>query len=574
MRYTIGLATTFHDPALAILGPGGDVLFAEGSERYLQFKRAPHCEPDLAARMPDLAREYLQPEAEVVVATSWGAQFSEFLARRAAVGHFDVDAIARLSTDINRSMVPQLSENAFVASLHLAQRHAGLGALLGISRAFGRANVTLRRYPHHLSHAAYACFGSPFDEAVCLVVDGMGETGASAIYRYADGRVSEIVGHRGRESVGLYFGLITDLCGFDQSKGEEWKVMGLAPYGTRDPHLLDQLHRLYRVERSRLVFADEPTIRDVVRRIETCRPQGAEANAWADLARCGQEVFEEMMQVLLAETEAKGGSSNLVLAGGCALNSTFNGKILARTGFTALHVPSAPADDGNAIGAAWLAHAEDHPDWRPARGPMTPYLGTPINAGSLPRIAQWERRLKHLGGAVVNEAAHLLAAGKLVGWVQGRAEFGPRALGNRSILADPRPADAKDLINHKVKLREPFRPFAPSILAEHAPQWFEDFQPSPYMDRTLRFRENKRALVPAVVHVDGTGRLQTVTHDTNPRFRMLIEAFHAMTDVPIVLNTSFNVMGKPMIHSVEDALAMFYTTGLDALVIDDWLIAK
>jgi carbamoyltransferase len=205
---------------------------------------------------------------------------------------------------------------------------------------------------------------------------------------------------------------------------------------------------------------------------------------------------------------------------------------------------------------------------------MTPYLGTAIDTSALPRIAQWEPRLRHVGDRIAEEAARLLAAGKLVGWVQGRAEFGPRALGNRSILADPRPADAKDLINHKVKLREPFRPFAPSILAEHGAEWFEDFQLSPYMERTLRFRADRRALVPAVVHVDGTGRLQTVTAEMNQRYRALIDAFHAITGVPIVLNTSFNVMGKPILHSAEDALTMFYTTGLDAVAIGDWLIVK
>jgi carbamoyltransferase len=574
MRYTIGLATTFHDPAIAILGPDGDVLFAEASERYLQFKRAPGCEADLITRMPDLAREWLDADASVVVATSWGPQFTEFLERRAAAGHFAVDALANSSHEFNRSLVPQISEDALVGSLHLAQRRAGLGVLVGLFRAFGRSEVSLRRYPHHLTHAAYGCFGSPFDEAACLVVDGMGETGASAIFRYADGRISELVRHRGRESVGFYFGLLTDLCGFDQAKGEEWKVMGLAPFGQREPKLLDELRRLFRVERGRLVFADETTVRGVIARIEALRPPGDAGLAWADLARCAQDVFEEMMQVLLAEAEAKGGSKNLVLSGGCALNSSFNGKILGRSSFTALHVPSAPADDGNAVGAALLAHAEDHPDWMPQRRQMSPYLGSRIKSETVARIAEWEPRLKRIGDDIVGETAKLLAAGKIVGWVQGRAEFGPRALGNRSILADPRPANAKDMLNAKVKLREPFRPFAPSILAEHGADWFEDFQASPYMERTLRFRHAKQACVPAVVHVDGTGRLQTVTAEANPRFRALIEAFHALTGVPIVLNTSFNIMGKPILHSAEDALTMFYTTGLDAVVIEDWLLTK
>jgi carbamoyltransferase len=190
------------------------------------------------------------------------------------------------------------------------------------------------------------------------------------------------------------------------------------------------------------------------------------------------------------------------------------------------------------------------------------------------RMAAFDARVRHVGEGVIKEAAHLLANGKLVGWVQGRAEFGPRSLGNRSILADPRPVDAKDILNAKVKYRESFRPFAPSILAEHIEDWFEAPQDSPYMERTLRWRQEKRALVPAVVHEDGTGRLQSVTQSRNPRYHALIEEFYHITQVPIVLNTSFNVMGKPILHTAEDAILMFATTGLDALIVGDWIIVK
>jgi carbamoyltransferase len=179
-----------------------------------------------------------------------------------------------------------------------------------------------------------------------------------------------------------------------------------------------------------------------------------------------------------------------------------------------------------------------------------------------------------LPGKVHEKAARLLAEGKIIGWVQGRAEFGPRALGNRSILADPRHADMKERINAAVKFREEFRPFAPSILHEHGDEYFLDYRESPYMERTLVFRGEVRERVPAVVHVDGTGRLQTVKREWNERFYELISAFHRITGVPLVLNTSFNIMGKPIIHSVEDAVATFYTTGLDALVIGDCLIEK
>ncbi|KQT50001.1 carbamoyltransferase [Methylobacterium sp. Leaf456] len=581
----LGLATTFHDPALALVGPDGTVLFAEAAERYLQYKRAPNCEPDPGTRMAGLLARYVPDGADLVVASSWGGQFSDFLKGQAASGAFDLMALAAHPSTLNRSLVPERAERVFIADLHAMQARAGYGTLLALDNETrglgGKPRVTIagqRRYAHHLTHAAYALWGSPFDEATALVVDGMGETGAAAIYRLRDGRIEEVRRHRGRGSVGFLYGLVTDLAGFDQIKGEEWKIMGLAPYGRTDPALMALLRRLYAVRDGRLTFAEAGTVQAVAAEILARRPEGIGEQGWADLARCGQDVFCELMDVLIAEAWALAPSENLVIAGGCGLNSSYNGRVLGRSGFRRLHVPSAPADDGNAIGAAWLALAEDDPDWKgpaaPAR-PLTPYLGSTISTEPLARMAEWEPRARRLGhDGVTREAARILAEGGLVGWVQGRAEFGPRALGNRSILADPRPAHAKDSLNAKVKYREAFRPFAPSILAEAGPDWFEDYADSPYMERTLVWREAVRGRVPAVVHADGTGRLQSVTAERNPRYAALIAAFAELTGVPILLNTSFNVMGKPILHSAEDAILMFYTTGLDAIVVEDWILTK
>lgn len=576
MTYTIGLATTFHDPALAILDPDGNVLFAEAAERFLQYKRAPNCEPDPPPRVEALFRRYIPADAEIRIATSWGEEFTGFLDQMGRSGSFTLDALRKLSPELNRSLVPERTERALIASLHQNQQRAGIGTLLGLDRAFGRANVTgLKRHGHHLSHAAYACWSSPFHDAACLVVDGMGETGASAIFALENGRIREVKRHRGRESIGFYFGLVTDLAGFDQAKGEEWKIMGLAPYGQTDARLMALLRRLYRIEGHKLVFAAADVVREVAAEILALRPADALEQGWADLARCGQDVFAEMMEALLSETAGLVPSENLVLAGGCALNSSFNGRIAGRHGFREVFVPSAPADDGNAIGAAWLSHAEANPGWRAPKGPLSPYLGSSVSTEPFERMQAWEPRLRRLQpDEIATAAARLLTEGKLIGWVQGRAEFGPRALGNRSILADPRPADAKDILNAKVKYREAFRPFAPSILAEHGPAWFEDYQDAPYMERTLVWKEAVRRHVPAVVHEDGTGRLQSVTAERNPRYHALISAFHALTGVPVVLNTSFNIMGKPILHTAEDAILMFYTSGLDALVVDDWLLVK
>jgi carbamoyltransferase len=267
----------------------------------------------------------------------------------------------------------------------------------------------------------------------------------------------------------------------------------------------------------------------------------------------------------------------LVLAGGCALNSAFNGQIVGRTPFREVYVPPAPADDGTALGAAWLAFEAGRPVQAERPATLSPYLGSEVCPLALERLRHNAGGLAHRylpGTSMEEETARLLAEGRLVAWVQGRAEFGPRALGNRSILADPRDPGIKDKINDRVKFREPYRPFAPSILAEHGGEYFESFQASPYMDKALQFKPGVVDRVPGVVHVDGTGRLQTVDERWNPRFHRLLEAFHGRTGVPVLLNTSFNVMGKPIVHSVEDAVSVFMTSGLDALVIGDDLFLK
>ncbi len=577
MPVYIGLATTFHDPAIAIVGGDGAILFAEGAERYLQYKRAPNSEPDTLMRMSSLLRDHCDPADEVVVATSWGERFTTIMGQLAERNFFDFETIRKSGPELGPSLVPEDADRAFQSLLYGSQRTAGLGVLLGLKEAFGHTRMTIRRYPHHLTHAAYACYTSPFTEAACLIVDGMGEFGSIAFYRYADGRIEELMMHRGHESVGYFYGLITDLCGFDQVRGEEWKVMGLAPYGSPDTDLLELIRRLYGLDEGRLSFANKAVIRETVDELRArAGGRGASPLDNADIACAGQHAFAEITTAILRRLEGMDISRNLAYGGGCALNSSYNGTILANTSFERLYVPSAPADDGNALGAALLAYHEDHPDTPPTAGVQTPYLGSPMSSAPVERMLRmgWPGRVRRLAGDVHRVTARLLADGKLVGWARGRAEFGPRALGNRSILADPRPADTKDRVNEKVKLREPFRPFAPSILHEHGPAYFEDYQESPYMERTLKFREEAARTVPGVVHVDRTGRLQTVKKEWNPEFHALVAAFHDLTGVPLVLNTSFNIMGRPMIHTAEDAITMLCTTGLDAVVIEDYLIEK
>lgn len=584
-RFYVGLAATLHDPALAIVGPAGEVLFAEAAERPLQSKRAFNSPPDALDRCAALIREHCPPDADLVPAVSWSrglldrlrlAMLCDLPLVRPLLGSL-VDRGFRRRDPL---LWPLPDFRCLARSMLSSLEQVGVNLTWVGVVPRGREP---RRYDHHLAHAATACYTSPFDEAVCAVVDGFGEWTSTAFFHFRDGRLRRL-GPQGpwrsvrSGSLGMFYATLCALCGFDPLRGEEWKVMGLAPYGQVDRDLYRRLRSLLRVRGLELLAGHSPE--EHRRRIEELSRlgRGAESSplAAADLACTGQTVFAEVMRELLGNLHGLGLSDNLVLAGGCALNSAWNGRICQETPFRRLFVPCAPADDGTSLGAAFLAFCDDHPGAVPPRGPQSPFLGSApcratlerlVRSGGLPRV-------RHLPGEVTRYTAELLADGRIVGWMQGRAELGPRALGHRSILADPRRADMKDRINAAVKLREGFRPFAPAIPHELGPQYFESYQDSPYMDRALVFRPEVRARIPAVVHVDGTGRLQSVRREWCERFHQLLMDFHERTGVPVLLNTSFNVMGKPMVHSVEDAVAAFLTTGLDALVIEDHLFEK
>jgi carbamoyltransferase len=435
-------------------------------------------------------------------------------------------------------------------------------------------NVSMKNVDHHTTHAVAACYTSPYKEAVCAIVDGMGEGTSISFYRYAQGNVTPLTGikYKSTASLGTFYMILCELCGFDSLKGEEWKVMGLAPYGKYDERIARILKPLISTEGLTLKSSLTTRGLESIRRTSDQPSESA-----ADLAFTGQKLFEECMFELLSNLYDLGISDNLVMGGGCCLNSSCNGKILDNTEFKSLHINSSPGDDGNARGAAWHLYKQDHPDFQPAIDKAyNPYLGTDLQTESLTnlkRFAGFEKTAVD-EASIIKLTAQLIAEGKVIGWARGRAEFGPRALGNRSILADPRDPKMKDKINGRVKFREEFRPFAPSILDDYGAEYFEHYQFTPYMERTLKFKQAVRGKVPAVVHGDGTGRLQSVTRELNQDYYQLIDEFRQLTGVPLILNTSFNIMGKPIIHSVEDAIAVFYTTGLDVLVLEDVLIMK
>ncbi|GJD22778.1 hypothetical protein RIVM261_077340 [Rivularia sp. IAM M-261] len=582
VRYYIGLASTCHDPAIAIVDSNGQVVFAEALERYLQNKRAWDVQPDNFYQIVQLIKSYCDPKAEFVVASTWSYTnwqiYLYLLFNYFILGRGNTKSLLRPS--LEKASPFDLSVKTFdwLTLLHfLGLLKVGRNFAFQMRFVFNNDQISFKRYQHHLTHAANACYASSFTDAVCIVVDGEGEKGAVSIYSYKDGTIKTVQESKNFASLGTFYGTVTSLCGFDWSKGEEWKVMGLAPYGNVDPELYEQMRSLLEVKGCCLKQPSRNKLESLLRSIQS-RALPTSASYWdaVDIACTGQQVFADVMEELLNNLYKLGISDNLVLSGGCALNSSLNGMILEKTPFKALYVPSAPGDDGNAIGAALLAYYEDYPYKSSRTDLQSPYLGSTISKKSLDNMLRFSRieHIRHLPGTVHLEAARLLSEGKLLGWVQGRAEFGPRALGNRSILADPRSSNMKSIINERVKFREEYRPFAPSILHEWGDKYFENYQESPYMERTLRWHPGVREQVPAVVHTNSTGRLQTVKREWNEKFYDLIYAFYEITGVPILLNTSLNVMGKPIIHSLEDALSIFYTIGLDALIIEDYLIEK
>lgn len=577
-KYYIGLSITYHDPALTIIDELGEVLFAEATERYMQNKRALNCQADPLLRIKELLVQYCSSPTEFVIAINWRKKRPLYENIIAALGCLSAPGLMKVGIKKLRSPLPNYQLHHMIASQRNNIESAGLNLARIIAEYYPDSLISFVDYDHHLTHAATACYSSPFVESACAVIDSFGEKGSMAFYHFKDQKLTCLYESNGTGSIGFYYMKVTELCGFDWLKGEEWKVMGLAPYGK----LNLELYTLLKSTISVSGFVCQHQSKNLFTSLEELdkfkRQDQEPIQTAANFAYTGQYFFAELVTDLLQHLQKITGSKNLSFGGGCALNSAFNGQIINRTGFEQVFIPSAPADDGTALGAAWLALRDDQPSLNIAKKNQwsSPYFGSVISDQHIKQLIQYNRSLdiRHFPEMICEKTAELLAKGLMIGWIQGRAEFGPRALGNRSILADPRRAETKDKINQHIKFRESFRPFAPSVLDEYADEYFEGYHQSPYMDKTLPIRKNMQEKIEAVCHVDGTGRLQTVKQQWNPRFYKLIHCFYQQTQMPILLNTSFNVMGKPLIHSLEDAISVFLTTGLDALVINDYLICK
>jgi len=531
-----------------------------------------------------------------------------------------------------------------------------------LERAYGiQLKAQVHHVEHHLAHLASAVLFSGFEEAACLSVDGFGDFASTAMGWGTGGRIEIDQRVYFPHSLGIFYSAITQFIGFPHY-GDEYKVMGLAPYG--EPRYLEPMLELVPIQsdgtfRLNLSYFRHHTD-NVSYSWNDCSPEvgtlytdklgqllGAARSPneplerrHKDLARSAQVIYEEAFFALLRALHRRHPSPNLALSGGCAMNSVANGKVYLETPFKKMYLPAAAGDAGGAIGAAamvaaklagtiegpnkairsrrvggQLSEVRDQSPNSDLRLPtsdfsassavgaprfslgrpaptlagsvnvtsFSPYLGPCFSKDNCWRIlesrrteiSQAECQMSEISDerTLCNRTARAIADGKVIGWFQGRMEWGPRALGNRSILCDPRRSDMKDILNAKIKRRESFRPFAPSILRESVSDWFEQDDDVPYMMEVFQIREEKRVLIPAVCHVDGSGRLQTVHRETNPLYHQLISAFCSLTSVPLVLNTSFNE-NEPVVCRPEEALACFLRTRMDVLVLGSFFMER
>lgn len=569
----------YHGNASAAIVRDGQLIAAVEEERFNRVK--------YAAGFPAAAIRYCLKEAGLTIAD---------------VDHVAVprDPFARLATKIAYALrMPSFAR----------ERAKVLVKFTGIPQALAQAfdsdpaklTAKFHRVEHHVAHLASAFYCSPFEDAALLSADGLGDF-ASSMWGAGFGPHINIHGSVAfPHSLGLYYSAVTQYLGFLKF-GDEYKVMGLAAYG--QPEFLDEFRRIVRSNGARFALgleyfthhrtgpemswaeADQtPALGKLFSNAMT-RDLGPERNPAeaidrrhknlaATLQARLEEVYLGMLRRLAEETRLK----SVCLAGGVAFNCVANGKILEATPFERVYVHPAAGDAGLAVGAAFYvwhkvlgkprSFVMNHAYWGPG------YKKEEI------RIALEKSGLAQRGSRVAElpeeelqrRTAAIIAEGKILGWFQGRAEWGPRALGNRSIVADPRRAEMKEILNRRIKHREIFRPFAPSILAEATSAWFEESHPSPFMTMAYAVRPEKRDKIPAPTHVDGTGRLQTVSREANPRYWGLIKAFEQQTGVPVVLNTSFND-NEPIVCKPEEAIDCFERTQMDALVLGDFLITR
>jgi carbamoyltransferase len=578
--YILGL-NAFHGDSSAALVRDGVLVAAAEEER---FRRIKHW-----AGFPSQAIAYCLKEAGISLAD---------------VDHIAVNQDGRANAVRKLGYILSQRPSISLVLDRLKNRRArgSISELLGKDFSGESFHGEVHHIEHHLAHLSSAFHVSPFDDAVIASIDGFGDF-ASAAWGTGSGQEIKITGRvYFPHSLGIFYQAMTQYLGFPHY-GDEYKVMGLAPYGK--PNAMQAMHEIVRLkpdgsyeldlsyfrhhkDRVSYQWADgPPEVGDLFSpELEALlgprrRPDEPLEDHHRDVARSVQAMYEEAFFHLVGRPQKDYGLTDLALAGGCAMNSVANGKVRRMTPFRRVYVQAAAGDAGGAIGAAFAL-------WHKLGGNRSfvmdhAYWGPHFDRNDVARLVLAKKQEIEDSGCTVEDVddeaalcrrtAALIAEGKVVGWFQGRMEWGPRALGNRSILCDPRRADMKAILNAKIKRRESFRPFAPSVLAEDVAEWFEEDDDVPFMMQVFQIREAKRALIPAVTHVDGSGRLQTVHRKTNPLYHRLIESFRDLTGVPMVLNTSFNE-NEPIVCEPGQALECFLRTKMDVLVMGNVMLVR
>jgi carbamoyltransferase len=547
-----------HDSS-ACIARDGEIVFAVAEERLSRVKHD--------ARFPELAIRACLDFASVSPSQ---VDFVCFGWPRVGVSvRHDLKCMVKGYHPIDYTSVASL----FRRYMSLTRQHDGERPFRA---RFGETNAQFRFIHHHLAHAISAYSFSGFDDTAVLVIDGRGAWEATSLWHGRNGKLEHLWTIPWPNSLGLFYAQFTQYLGF-QPYSDEWKVMGLAPYGQPGIDLRDFIipdDHPYQISTRLLLGRDSAPIARIVSRLGPNRvPESEIDTRHKNLAFAVQDMCEQAMMTLARAAVEKTGCRSLCLAGGVALNSKANGKILASGIVDRIFVQPAASDDGTCLGAV-LAPYLDHGGPLPVRKMRHTYLGTEYSDSEIGKALQtYKLRMKRVTDPA-RAAAELLVDGKILGWFQGRMEFGPRALGARSILADPRDPEMNAKVNNAVKFREWWRPFAPSMLAESAAEYIESATYSPFMTLTAQVKAQKRSVIPSVTHVDGSARPQTVERDVNPLYWQLIHEFGQRTGVPVVMNTSFNLRGEPIVCSPTDAVRTFFSSGMDALVIGNFVVEK
>ena len=548
----LGINSVYHESAAALLVDGALVAAVE-EERFNRIKHGKSSDFDNPHQFPERA--------------------IRFCLSHAGLAAGDIDHVAySFNPELRRKQYraewwdPRLEETF---RLRLGQVRGVAEELLGRP-----LRQRFHFVPHHMAHAASAYFPSGFDRAAILTIDGIGEIAGTSLAKAVGARIQPVETFDYPHSLGFLWEVISSHLGF--SHYDASKVMGLAAYGNPEAFRREFRSALrvgkedYAVSPEFLNFNSNQFAKlDAL--LGPPRYMDSEIlPRHADIAAALQEATNAAVMALVRRLKRKVPLDKLCLAGGVALNCVTNGLVRQSGEFSDVFIPSAPHDAGTAVGAAFVVHYAKQKS-PPERGNSTPYLGPAFNRREILAAVKSAGLTPRRSKSPARDAAQMIADGKIVAWFQGRMEFGPRALGNRSLLADPRRADMRTILNQRVKHREDFRPFAPSVMAEHADEWFEVGAHSTsheFMLFACAVKPERRDRIPAVVHRDGSARVQLVSRESNPRFHELISCFLAQTGVPLVINTSFND-SEPIVCTPTDAIVTFRKSGIDALFMDD-----